>query len=134
MRRTNPDIHLDLTPLIDVVFLLLIFFMLSANFDQTNWLDVQLPSIDENEIAKTDAAPFVIGIDAGGALHMNEKNIGNLNNEALKKYLTEHLPQNPVVVVHGDAKAPHERLVQLLEVLGQLKIKELHIAAVTQPT
>jgi biopolymer transport protein ExbD len=134
MRRTNPDIHLDLTPLIDVVFLLLIFFMLSANFDQTNWLDVQLPSIDKNEITKTDAAPFVIGIDAGGALHMNEKNIGTLNNEALKKYLTEHLPQDPVVVVHGDAKAPHERLVQLLEVLGQLKIKELHIAAITQPS
>ncbi|MFA6037259.1 MAG: biopolymer transporter ExbD [Legionellales bacterium] len=131
MRRTTPDIHLDLTPLIDVVFLLLIFFMLSANFDELQWLDVQLPSIDQTQTMEIETKPYVIGIDATGALHINEENIGNLSSEELKKYLTQHLPKDPIVVIHGDAKAPHERLVQLLEVLGQLKISQLHIAAIS---
>ncbi len=132
MRRTTPDISLDLTPLIDVVFLLLIFFMLSSSFDETQWLDVQLPSINEQAVVESDNTPFVIGIDASGALLMQEQNIGTLSNEALKKYLTEHLPKDPMIVIHGDAKAPHERLVQLMSVLGELKISNLQIAAIAQ--
>lgn len=133
MRRTNPDLSLDLTPLIDVVFLLLIFFMLSASFDETQWLEVQLPNIDEKEqISEQNNEPFVIGIDPDGQLKMNEQTIGKLDNAALKQYLTEHLPKDPVVVIHGDAKAPHASLVQLLDVLGQLKVKQLHIAAISE--
>ncbi len=81
MRRTNPDLSLDLTPLIDVVFLLLIFFMLSANFDETQWLEVQLPNIDDKEqIVENNNQPFVIGIDPDGQLKMNEETIGKLDN------------------------------------------------------
>ncbi len=132
MRRSNPDISLDLTPLIDVVFLLLIFFMLSTSFNETHWLDVQLPNIDETQHTTTEDSSFVIGIDPAGDLHINEKNIGTLNNDDLKKYLSEHLPKEAIVVIHGDAKAPHASLVQLLEVLGQLNISQLHIAAISK--
>lgn len=130
MRRTNPDISLDLTPLIDVVFLLLIFFMLSTSFDEMQWLDVQLPSIDQAIQSQTDEKPFVIGIDATGELHMHEKNIGYMTNDELKKYLSDHLAKDQVVVIHGDAKAPHERLVQVMSVLGEMKVSQLHIATI----
>lgn len=129
MRSNDQSLSLDLTPLIDVVFLLLIFFMLSTSFDKVQWLDLQLPHIEEQEQTTDINKPFVIGIDAQGALHMNEKNIGIKDNAQLKKYLQQYITQDSVVVIHGDAKAPHASLMQLLEVLGKLKVTQLHLAA-----
>ncbi len=130
LRQSDQGISLDLTPLIDVVFLLLIFFMLSTSFEKNQWLDVQLPSLESvavNEQAPHD--PFIIGIDAQGNLLLNEKNIGTPTHAQLKEALTQHLPPDPIVVIHGDALSPHASLVQLLEVLGQLNVAQLQIAA-----
>ncbi len=129
MRRNNQELSLDLTPLIDVVFLLLIFFMLSASFDEIHWLDLQLPSVDEKEQAhQENRDPFIIGIDPNGQFHMHEKNLGEQTSAELKAYLSTHLMKDSIVVIHGDANAPHGKLVELLSVLGELQITQIQIA------
>ncbi|MGD2172646.1 MAG: biopolymer transporter ExbD, partial [Gammaproteobacteria bacterium] len=47
--NTEEEVSINLTPLIDVVFLLLIFFMVSTTFDTTSQLEIQLPEASENK-------------------------------------------------------------------------------------
>ncbi|HLF67000.1 MAG TPA: biopolymer transporter ExbD [Gammaproteobacteria bacterium] len=130
LRHNDQQISLDLTPLIDVVFLLLIFFMLSTSFEKTQWLDLQLPSlIHDHAKEPTQQDPFIIGIDPDGNLYFNEKNVGQVSHAELEEQLTQYLPKDPLVVIHGDAKAPHASLVQLLEILAKLQVAQLQIAA-----
>ena len=62
------DLDLDLTPLIDVVFMLLLFFILAATFSQPV-MQVALPTAATAERVADDASRLVLTIDAGGALH-----------------------------------------------------------------
>jgi biopolymer transport protein ExbD len=129
--KKRKDVFLDLTPLIDVVFLLLIFFMVSTSFEKTHWLDVQLPSVDEeNKKAQSADKQIIIGIDAVGHYHVNEKTLGAQTAQQLKQYLQSQTNSDTVIIIQGDKNAPHGAVVQLLDVLGQLKMTQVHMAAV----
>ena len=62
------DADIDLTPLIDVVFLLLLFFILAATFSAPV-MQVALPAAGTAERVADDASRLVLSIDAGGSLY-----------------------------------------------------------------
>ena len=61
--RVREDVSLDMTPLIDVVFLLLIFFMLTASFTQAQRLKVELPKAEQGESSPDQSKDWTIEID-----------------------------------------------------------------------
>lgn len=103
------DASLDLTPIIDVVFLLLIFFIMATTFSQPV-LDVVLPPAESAEAAEGDEAAIVIVIDREGRIEHEGRESGK---EELARILAagKGLP----VMLHVDEKAPFEPFVMVMD-------------------
>ena len=122
-KKDSTDVQLDLTSLIDVVFLLLIFFMVTTTFIQAPGLKVDLPKTQTQEFA-TQAKDIVISIDDRGHIAFKEKKVTlpNLKTELLS------LPRSTVMVLRADAKSAHGRVIEVMDLIKTLGFTELAIA------
>ena len=75
-RRTRPEASVELTPLIDVVFLLLIFFMVSTTFIRETQLKIELPEAS-GELQQTDDRPIEVTVDRAGNYAVNGRLLAN---------------------------------------------------------
>lgn len=129
-QRPSQDVRIDMTSLIDVVFLLLIFFMLSTTFKKYNQLSVELPSSASSQNALVTA--LEIGVDSQGAYHFEKVSFGQ-DSIALKNAIQAYIQQSPSadiqVAIVGDKKAPHQSIVSVMDVANQLGIHKLKIVA-----
>ena len=123
------DIELNMTPLIDVVFLLLIFFMVSTTFEKQARLKVVLPEASAQAVQSKDD-PVVIGIDSQGRFYINDRQLVNSQLDTLKIALTKTLGNNKDVplVLRADAKTPHQSVVMAMDAAAQLGLTRLSIA------
>ena len=123
------EVSLDMTPLIDVVFLLLIFFMLTASFTQAQRLQVELPKAEQGEAVKDPAKDWVIEIDAQGNYALNGEAMAG---DQLILRLRE-LPErtdDTVILIRADAKTEHQAVVQALDAARAAGL--LHIGLATE--
>ncbi|MBS0287860.1 MAG: biopolymer transporter ExbD [Proteobacteria bacterium] len=128
--RKQEEAGIDLTPFIDVVFMLLLFFVVSTSlFKGATQLDVQLPKADVQALTK-EGNTLEIGVDAKGEYYLNGNPLGN-EPKKLKRVLASKLEQNKslAIVVAGDKKAPHQAVVSVLEVASQLGVNKVQIIA-----
>ena len=129
------DVDLNLTPLIDVVFLLLIFFMVSTTFDKQSKLKIQLP---EASASATTQAPesVVIGIDAKGHYFINDRQLVNTQLKTLKLALMKTVGKDKKtpLILRADAKAPHQFVVRAMDAAAQLGLTRLSIATLDSQT
>lgn len=123
------EIELNMTPLIDVVFLLLIFFMVSTTFEKQARLKVVLPEASTQAVQNKDN-PVVIGIDAKGRFYINDRQLVNSQIDTLKIALTKTLGNNKDVplVLRADAKTPHQSVVMAMDAAAQLGLTRISIA------
>jgi len=123
------EIDLNLTPLIDVVFLLLIFFMVSTTFEQQSRLKIELPEAS-SQASKKQADTVVIGIDAKGRFFINDRQLVNTQFKTLKMALMKTVGKNKDVplVLKADAKTPHQAVVMAMDAAAQLGLTRLSIA------
>nr|VFK79088.1 MAG: biopolymer transport protein ExbD [Candidatus Kentron sp. SD] len=121
-----PDV--TLTPLIDVVFLLLIFFMVSTTFERNSELSIELPEASaESEISK--GKTIEIAIDAQGYYYINGKQLVNTQLETLKKALTRFKSStSPPLILSADEDTPYQSVVTLMDVAQQLGFARLRFA------
>ncbi len=124
-------IDVNLTPLIDVVFLLLIFFMVSTTFDRHASLKVQLPEAS-NKMQPSAEQPLVLSIDARGKYFINQRQVVNTSFETLKAALQQTLGEHRdiSIVLRADANTPHQAVVRAMDAAAQLGITRLSIATV----
>lgn len=133
--RTAETIEVNLTPLIDVVFLLLIFFMVSTTFDRYARLKVDLPEADAPAQKQTDD-PLVLSIDAKGKYYINDQQVVNTQIDTLKKALLKTLKDNNIdrnsiaVLLRADGNTPHQSVVRAMDAAAQLGLVRLSIATV----
>ena len=123
----RPEVSINLTPLIDVVFLLLIFFMVSTSFSELTQLVVDLPEA-EGSPATTDEA-LILTVDAGGNMTLNGESVPN-DARGLSLALRQQLSGNTdiPVTLSADAMTPHQYVVTAMDVAAQLNITRLTIA------
>ena len=123
------DIDLNLTPLIDVVFLLLIFFMVSTTFEKTSKLKIDLPEAS-NKAQQQENLKIVIGIDVKGRYYVNDRQLVNTQLKTLKMALTKVADGNTdiPVVLRADAKTPHQAVVTAMDAASQLGLTRLSIS------
>tara|TARA_B100001109_G_scaffold255885_1_gene262177 strand:- start:10263 stop:10685 length:423 start_codon:yes stop_codon:yes gene_type:complete len=127
-RQTKDAIDVNLTPLIDIVFLLLIFFMVSTTFTKENHLSIDLPEASA-EASATPAEAIEILISAKGEYSVNDQVLVNHQLPTLKRAIQKSLSgeQTPPVVITADAKTPHEAVVRAMDAAGQLGLINLSI-------
>lgn len=120
-RSRQEEIQLNLTPLIDVVFLLLIFFMVSTTFTRETQLEIDLPESSSSAILG-DERPLEILVDAQGNYAVNNTPLLRHDVETLKRALEEVAGTNrdQVVIITGDSQAPHQAMIFALDAVGQL--------------
>lgn len=129
-RRAEPP-RVDITPLIDVVFLMLIFFMVSTTFDKETQLKVDLPEASAIENAQQPAEKIEITIDAQGQYYVNERELVKHDAATLHRTLQKiadgraDLP----VIVSGDRNAPLQSMMTVLDVAAQLDLSHLSFVA-----
>ncbi len=132
-QTVEDDSGVNLTPLIDVVFLLLIFFMVSTTFDTTSELKIELPEASARN--KTpDNEKLTVIIDPRGFYYINGKRLKNQNAELLLLELHRVVGKNKAmpVVIQSDANSPVQSLVTALDIVGQIGMTHLSIAT-TKP-
>ena len=127
-------VEVNLTPLIDVVFLLLIFFMVSTTFDRHATLKVMLPESTTKVTQQVDE-PLVLSIDAKGNYFLNDRQIVNQSLDTLKQALKRTIGdqiaiKNTALVLRADANTPHQSVVRAMDAASQLGLTKLSIATV----
>ena len=129
--RHREEPELNLAPLIDVVFLLLIFFMVTTTFVREAELDITLP---ESSAARSAAAPETVEVSVGadGTYYVGEQALINRRPETLAKALREALEagggEQQRVVVRAAAQAPHQAVVRALDGVGRAGVERVSIA------
>jgi biopolymer transport protein ExbD len=131
-RSVEEDVNINLTPLIDVVFLLLIFFMVSTTFDTTSQLKIKLPEASTTQSPEA-AQKINLMIDAKGKFFVNSRELTNNRSATLKAALERNLSNGMIpVVIQSDAASPVQSLVTAMDVVGQLGFLQVSIAT-TRP-
>lgn len=128
-RQKTTDISLDLTPLIDVVFLLLIFFMVSTTFDRETVLNVDLPEAT-GEKNETEVKVLDLQISVDGKYAINDQPLVNNELKTLKAAMMKISDGDTSMplLISADKNAPHHAVVRAMDAAGQLGFSRLSIA------
>ena len=125
--------EVNITSLIDVVFLLLIFFMVSATFERQALLRVELP---EAATAETERVPerIELVITETGDYFVGERMLADQERRTLQLALSQAFSENPdaVLVIRADAAARHRLVVRAMDAAAAEGISRLTIATVEE--
>ena len=128
-REPREELELNLTPLIDVVFLLLIFFMVSTTFQKESEISLQLPKASETEI-QTPETRIEIVISAAGRYFINDQELVKSDVASLQNalYKVAGGQRDIPLTIRADAQAPHQSVVTAMDAAGQLGMLRMSIA------
>ena len=126
-KKRKKDIHIDITPLVDTVFILLIFFALSLNFTKNTALDIQLPEITSKKPSSQDDK-ILINITKDEIIYLNNKPVDNINN--LKKMLSKlQTIKKYGLIIEADLNVRHGKIVEIMDICKTSGINNIAIAA-----
>ncbi len=127
--QDNENRKLNLTPLIDVVFLLLIFFMVSTTFEKQSKLKIELPEASVTPVA-SEGQDLVISISQKGVFFVNNNELINPQNKTLKNALQKIVEDDRgmSVIIKADANAAHKHVIMAMDVLGNMGFQKVSMA------
>jgi biopolymer transport protein ExbD len=132
--RAQPEVNL--TSLIDVVLLLLIFFMVSTSFVKQSQISIRLPQADSAAVVEEVPEQIDIMITATGTYLVNGRELINNRPETIRNALRKVSGGNSnlPMTVSADANAKHQYVVTALDVAGRLGFVKIDIATINDPT
>lgn len=130
-RAEEPDVNL--TPLIDVVFILLIFFMVSTTFQKESEIKIELPEATADPVEQQDEILELV-IDADGHYFIGEQQVVNTELETLKIAIQKFLGERSdiPVTIRADRRTPYESVVRAMDATSQLGLVQMSLAT-SQP-
>jgi len=127
--RRREDFELNVTPLIDVVFLLLIFFMVSTTFEKQSQMKITLPEASEEV---TDKIPdsVTVEVDTQGRVFVNKKSLLNSQSLTIREAIRDatHDMKTPTVIIRADANATHQSVIKVMDAARQLGLVKITFA------
>ena len=122
-RQRSQEVGVDLTPLIDVVFLLLI------TFTRESHLQVELPEASGEPAPASEVQQIDVVINAEGQYILNDRTLVNNRRETLERGVRELAEGNNSLpfIITADARTPHEFVVRAMDVAGRLGFAKLSI-------
>lgn len=132
-RRTRAEVEVNLTPLIDVVFLLLIFFMVSTTFTKETHLSIDLPEAT-GDPARIVEQQIEVSITRSGDYAINEVALIKSDLENLKIAIGKVSNGDNTIpmIITADARTPHQAVVTAMDAAGQLGF--IHLSITTRNT
>jgi biopolymer transport protein ExbD len=131
--RHREDPELNLISLIDVLLVLLIFFMVSTTFQQEGRVKIHLPQASDIPQPRGAQEPLVITVTADGNYRINERTLINSTPEVLREALMKQAgTERGPITIRADARATHQAVVTAMDVAGRLGFVELNIATTHQ--
>ena len=133
--RRHEEPEINVVSLIDVVLLLVVFFILSSRFTDEGRLRVRLPQASAVPIEKAQGEPLVVSVTQQGGYLVNNRELINSSPETLRAALLKEAGSNRSVLVtlRADARATHQSVITAMDVLGRLGFVEVNIATVKDP-
>ena len=127
--------EISLTSLIDVVFILIIFFVVTTRFDPRAALELRLPTADAPVVLEPQG-PLELLVDAEGRYFLDGHQVAGRDTKALKGALQAHDPEGGArqVVVRADGRSTHQAVVTALDALGQRGFVRISIATTPEPS
>ena len=127
--RAHDEPEINLIPLIDVILVLIIFFVITTTFDARSTLQLQLPSAT-GEPAGDSTQSLSVLINAEGRYFVGDQEVLRTDIDSLKQAIArvggdDH---NRAVLLRADARTPHQAVVTALDALGQLGFRRISIA------
>lgn len=128
-RRRGEEPEVNLTPLIDVVFLLLIFFMVSTTFERETEITLELPEATGEPIV-SEKKVVEISIDARGRYYINKQELINTRIDTLKRAIKKAAGEDeePQVILSADRNTPHQAVITAMDASRQLGFVHLTFA------
>ena len=128
--KKSGELELNLTPMIDVVFLLLIFFMVTTTFNEKTEIKIELPEVSEAQLKK-ESVEVILSIKPDGSYYINQKHVTVNNLDDLATTILETAQQLRVtkLMINADAKTPHQAVMTALEAASRAGISNIGFAA-----
>ncbi|MFG0268303.1 MAG: ExbD/TolR family protein [Rhodopirellula sp. JB055] len=134
LKRSNVAGTLSLTPLIDVVFLLLIFFLVTSEFeDEERQLDIVLPSATSAVPMTSKPREVVVDIDADGTVYLRGKATPLKELEQLLQKAVASNPTNQTVVIRADQNASFQPVVNVMDVCNRTGVSDYSVSTKDGP-
>jgi biopolymer transport protein ExbD len=129
-KQTEPE--LNLTPLIDVVFLLLFFFTVSTTFHKDSQIQVELPEASRPPESVPPPESLAITVDREGRFYVDQQEVVNTDIETLKRAMAKAIEGRAdlPVSIDADAQTPYQSVITAMDAASQLGL--VHITFATR--
>lgn len=127
--RAQDEPHIDLVPLIDVILVLIIFFVITTTFDARSTLQLQLPTASDQKNPEPPRSLSVL-VNADGRYFVNDQEVLRQDAESLKRTIAQVAGEDrqQSVLLRADARTPYQAVVTAQDALGQLGFRRIAIA------
>lgn len=126
-RREDDEPVLNLTPMIDVVFQLLVFFMVATTFlDPERAIEIALPEASAGEPITDEIKELVINVFADGRMVVGGQDVDDAQLLQTLKAAALSDPDTPVTI-RGDGQARHERIVQVMDACQRAGLTQFNV-------
>ncbi len=131
--RRLEDPEINLISLIDILLVLVIFFMLSATFVDEGRLRIHLPQASQTPVASEGAEHIVVVVTQSGGYRVNDRDLINSSRETLRAAVLKVAGEGRKgrITLRADGRATHQSVVTAMDVLGRLGFGEIDIATIT---
>ncbi|MFT0213260.1 biopolymer transporter ExbD [Pseudomonas sp. F1_0610] len=132
-RKPREQVDINLAPLIDVVFILLLFFVVTTTFTRETRLKVDLPeavSGEAQQAAEPQTLEVLIGVDGSYSVNNQPLAVNDLKHLMDKLVEASGGNQDYPVTISADGKAPHQAVVTAMDAASKLGFSRLRISTV----
>jgi biopolymer transport protein ExbD len=122
IRPRNRDVaEINVIPLIDVMFMLVIFFVVSTTFEKYSKININLPKASQERL-ETEIEKVEVDIDARGNVYIGGQMLVNTQVMTIREALRDsvHDAKEPTLVISADAEATHQAVVRVMDAARQI--------------
>ena len=121
--------------MIDVILLLLVFFMVTTSFVRESELTIRLPEVADTGQVIVERGELKIAVIANGSYYVNDRALIDNRATTLRAAITKLMPELDAerVTIVADAEASHQSVVTAMDVAGKLGFVEINIATISSP-
>ncbi len=132
---SRPEPEINLTSLIDVVLLLLVFFMVTTSFVRESELTIRLPEVADSAERTADKPILEITVSASGRYFVNNRALIDSRAETLKAAIIKLVPDLDAesVTITADGEASYQSVVTVMDVAGKLGLDNISLSTVSAP-
>ena len=130
LRKKNTELSLEVTPLIDIVFLLLIFFVLNSQFEKLTTMELSLPKVNSNQLNELANENLIIEINSAEEVILNGKRLSEFSYTSLNDVIINNYPETKTAVLSADSDTKYQYLVTVMDVLNKNNFDSVEINAI----